>query len=35
VLSITNVVLGVSSKESVSLWAKKDEQEVLVAVLTR
>lgn len=35
VLSITNVVLAPSSKESVSLFAKKDNEEFLVATLTK
>jgi hypothetical protein len=35
VLSITNVILAPNSKESVSLYAKKDGQEFLIATLTK
>jgi hypothetical protein len=35
VLSITNAVLAPSSKESVSLYVKKDDQEFLIATLTK
>jgi hypothetical protein len=35
VLSITNVVLAPNSKDSVSLFAKKDNQEFLIGTLTK
>jgi hypothetical protein len=35
VLSITNVVLAPASKESVSLFAKKDNEEFLLVTLTK
>lgn len=34
-LSITNVVLAPSSKDSVSLFAKKENEEFLIATLTK
>lgn len=34
-LSITNVVLAPASKEQVSLFARKDGQDILIATLTR
>lgn len=35
VLSLTNLVLAPSSKESGSLWIKKESQEFLIATLTK
>ncbi len=35
VLSITNVVLAPTSKEAASLWIKKDNEEFLIANLTK
>lgn len=35
VLSLTNVVLAPSSKESVSLWVQKEDEEFLIATLTK
>lgn len=35
VLSLTNVVLAPSSKDSASLWVQKEEEEFLVATLTK
>jgi hypothetical protein len=35
VLSITNVVLAPSSKESVSLFVKRENEEFLIATLTK